>query len=486
MGDSLGTLKSSTGIGSGIPIQELVAQLVDLEGRAKKEKLDSNETSTLAKITGFGNLKSSLSDFKTSLETLKDPVKFQTKKATVTNDSTVTSTTTYFTATATGKAASTNYTIEVEQLATSHKLGSSVFNTASTILGTGTLRLTVGDTAANQKSFDITIGEDDQTLSGISAAINARTATTGVSATLITSDAGVQLVLASNNTGVKNSLEVSITNDSVGTDIDNTGLSQLTYTAAVKNMTELIAAQDANVRIDGQLATISSNKLVDTIEGLTLELVKAEDGKVHTLAVTPDITAAKDSAQKFVDGFNDVVEIIGELTKFNPLDTSENGILIGDANIRNIESSLRTALGKIIVDPTGFTSLSSIGITTNATTGKLEIDDTKLTNALNSNIDAVTNLFSRTTDGIAVGLFTTVDNLVKAKGTVNRQTDFLKDDLKDIAEEKRKLDEKLQALEVRLTKQFASLDAILGELQQTTSQLTKQLSSFADPLSFRK
>ena len=116
-------------------------------------------------------------------------------------------------------------------------------------------------------------------------AINA--ANIGVSATIINDGTSNRLVLTSKDSGAANSLKITAT-DADGTNSDATGLSQLAYdpssgAGAGKNMTQVQAAQDAKLRIDGIDISKPSNTITDAIEGVTLNLLKTNAGSPTTL-----------------------------------------------------------------------------------------------------------------------------------------------------------------------------------------------------------
>src|SRR5690606_2231288 len=139
------------------------------------------------------------------------------------------------------------------------------------------------------------------------AAINNRTETTGVTATIVTTDAGKRLVLTTNDPGTKNRLNIEVISDADGNDVDNAGLSQLPYLdGGVQYMTEITAASDAVIRLDGttpgngQIITTSTNTLVDTIEGLTIDLKKADPGFLHTVTINKDTSGTRAKIEEFV------------------------------------------------------------------------------------------------------------------------------------------------------------------------------------------
>src|SRR5690606_11633723 len=99
-----------------------------------------------------------------------------------------------------------SYQVEVKSLATSSKIALQPFpNTAEApaTFGGGTLTFKVGE-----KSLSVTVDETSNTLAGIRDAINAGGKDMGLSATIVTDDAGARLVLSSASTGVGEDITV--------------------------------------------------------------------------------------------------------------------------------------------------------------------------------------------------------------------------------------------------------------------------------------
>ena len=55
---------SSLGVGSGLALNDLVSQLLQAERQPKEARLNKREKSVEAEISGLGQIKSKLSDFK--------------------------------------------------------------------------------------------------------------------------------------------------------------------------------------------------------------------------------------------------------------------------------------------------------------------------------------------------------------------------------------------------------------------------------------
>jgi len=157
---------------------------------------------------------------------------------------------------------------------------------------------------------------------------------------------------------------------------------------------ELQEAKDAVIEVDNAVLTKSSNTITDVIQGVTLDLVNADSSSTLTLSVSQSSEIAKDNIENFVDAFNDVATFLDAQLSFDP-ETDEASPLLGDITILTLRRRLGNILTGVVpgVSNDSFTNLSSIGITSNSTTAKLSIDDSKLSDALSEDPDAVARLF---------------------------------------------------------------------------------------------
>jgi flagellar hook-associated protein 2 len=388
---------TSTGLGSGLDIKSLVSGLVSAEQTPIIKRLDKQEATLTAQISSYGNLKSALSSFQTSLSALKYPSVFQKISAVSSDTATVT-------ASATSNADIGSYNLEVKQLAKSQTLASSPFTSATSTIGTGTLTIKFGTTAydtnghptgftqdGNQGLVTLTVDSSNNTLAGLSQAINQAKA--GVTASVITDNSGSRLVLTSTKTGKNSSMEISVTNDADANNTDNAGLSKLAYNSAAANMTHPQAAQDAILAINGLEVTSSSNTVDTALKGLKLNLLQAQPGKIVTVGVSPNNDDIVKAVAAFVKGFNDLMDTVTPLTSYN-LATRKGGLLQGDATLGTVMASLRYELGSMISGLNGSAkSLADIGISTQKD-GKLALDSSKLNSQLASNRAGVTGVFA--------------------------------------------------------------------------------------------
>lgn len=390
---------SSAGIGSGLPIENIITQLMSFEQRPLT-LLDQKVAGFQAKLSAMGTLKSAFATFQTAAQGLSDIAKFQALSTTV-GDAAVA------TATAGSSAAPGNYSLEVSSLAQAQKLASKGQASSTAQLGGGTISFDLGtisggsfDSATGQytgASFassgagvkTVTIDPTNSSLAGIRDAINK--AGVGVTASLVNDGSATpyRLVLTETATGKASSMKISVDGDA--------GLQGLLShdPAGAQAMTETVKAQNAEFKLDGLAISSATNKVANVIDGVTLNLAKTNAGTPTTVAVTRDTKSVTESVGKFVSAFNAINKTMNELTSYNPT-TKKGAVLNGDATVRSMQTQLRSLLGSPVANGggTAFTMLSDIGVTVKA--GVMAVDDAKLQKAIDSNFNGIAGLFAST------------------------------------------------------------------------------------------
>ncbi|SEK69627.1 flagellar filament capping protein FliD [Nitrosovibrio tenuis] len=382
------------GAGSNLDVNGIVSQLMAIE-RRPLDLLTQRGADYQAKLSAYGALKGAMSAFQTAMNGLADGAKFQAATASAADPS-------VFTVTANGKAVPGSYSVEVQQLAQQQKIRSEGFASASSAVGSGMLTIQYGTYDSGSNTFTlnsgkpaqtITIDPSNNTLSGVRDTVNA--ANIGVSATIINDGTSSKLVLTAKDTGASNSIKITASDDD-GTNLDSAGLSQLAFDPTVaagsgKNLTQVQAAQDAKLQIDGIAVIKPSNTVTDAIEGVTLNLLKSNAGSPTVLNVARDTAGVKSSVETFVKSFNTLNQTLGNLSAYNAA-TKSGAVLQGDSTIFSIQTRIRATLSAA-VDTGAFTTLSQIGVAFQKD-GSLALDSTKLQAALDNNFGSIAGLFT--------------------------------------------------------------------------------------------
>lgn len=466
------------GAGSGLDLQSIVTSLINAEQQPIQANLDYKSSQIQTNISAYGTLQSTLASFQTAFDKLKNNSFFNSQTAS-------SSDTSLFTATSDNTAAIANYHIDVTAMAKASKIVSQGnFADANAVVGSGTL--TIGFVGG--KSFSVAVAANDS-LTTIRDNINSSSGNTGVTASLITVDAGLgngstvtQLMLTSNNTGKANQLTVSA-NDNDGNNTDNNGLSQLNFDGAnplavTNHMKQVNAAQDAQIAVDGMTAYSSSNTISNIIPGITLNLLKDSGGGAPlsaALMVTTDKSAINGEVQALVASYNATIGIINKLTSYDP-STQIAGALNGDSTVASIKQQMReTIFSTVSGAKNGLNSMALLGITAN-NDGTISLDNSKLNNAISSNYQDLTNLFSGST-GIATRMNSLLTSSLGSSGSIKLRQNSFQKQLNDISTQEDQLNKRMSVEKASLQAQYAALDTLISQMNSTSSYLTQMFNS---------
>lgn len=445
----------ATGIGSGLDVESIVTQLMAIE-RQPIDRLSSKKTLVDAQVSAYGSLKSKISTFQTAMAGLSSASKFQVFTGQSNDES-------LFTATADSNASVGSYNVNVVELAQRDKIASKAYTDKGSVIGEGTLSFSVGT-----ESFNVVVDSTNNTVAKLRDSINNAPDNTGVTASIVTDDAGAHLVLTSNDTGLDNALTVSAV-DSDGVNTDDSGLSSLAYDtgAGVVHRAAITSALDAVVEIDGFTVTSASNVISGALEGVS---ITAKAKGASTIDVNRDDAAITAAVQSFADSYN---ALRTELTN----QRKKGGTLEADSTVLAIESQLSGILNSgNAITGSQFSYLSQIGLTTDDL-GKMNLNTDNLNNVLNSDFSSVANLFAAPNEGIASRLNSLATDFLKTDGLIKSREDGFSTQLKSIEDQTISLENRMISIERRLRAQFSALDTLVSNLSSTGDFLTQQLAA---------
>jgi len=450
---------TSLGVGSGLDLDSILESLEESKTTSLLDPITAQEESVEAEISAYGTLTSALDTLQSAAEALADASLY---------DSLSTSLSGSGVAVTTGsETVAGTYSIEVTQLAQAQSLATDGISDTSTALGTGTLTLQAGSGDA----VSITLDSSNNTLAGLRDAINAADA--GITATLVSdgSDSPYRLVLTSNSTGTDAGMTVSYSSS----DSSDLASSLFGYADGSGNMTETVAAQNAELTINGITVTSQSNTVEEALQGVTLTL--SDTGSAQTLTIKRDTDKIESAITAFVDAYNDFVTTVDELTAYDA-DAGTSGELLGDSTTRRISTELASDIYTQMGSGT-FSYLSQLGIGLESD-GTLAIDEDTLASALEDNLDAVSEFFigSDGSSGFISRMTEDLDNyLDEDTGLIPAKTDSLDtklDQLEERYEEKQALiDSEME----RWREQFTELDTLISTLNSTADYLTEQFEA---------
>lgn len=459
-----------SGLGSGLDIGSIVTALVNADKSAKQTQITNQTTTTTAKISATGALKSALSAFKDSLATLgsKTSPAFSGFAAT-------SGIPTSLTVTSDNTAVNGSYNVLIKNLATGSKVATAAFSGgASSAIPTGTLTI-----SQNGIDYPVTIASG-ATLQSTRDAINSTLQAKGITANIVTDGNGSRLVVGSTTTGAGSDISMS---GIAGLEVNGNTLMDGTATGAGYIGAK---AMDASYSVDGLAMTSKSNVISGAVGGISMTLLAANPTVPVVVTVGTNTDGLKTSLQTFVDAYNKVVSTLTAYTTPS-LDADGNptvsNAMTGDSLPRNLIQSMRDQLTNVPGDAGGnqLAVLAQLGITTDQKTGTLSIDSAKYTKAMATQgmSGQVQALFSGTT--ATNGLLSRMDNAIKpyyqTGGILDQRTNILNSTQKDLTNQQSALDLRVTNLTSTLTAKYNAMDLLVGQMKATASSITSFFAS---------
>jgi len=171
----------------------------------------------------------------------------------------------------------------------------------------------------------------------------------------------------------------------------------------------LAEGQKAFYLIDGLAMSSQSNTDDSTVRGTKINFHKVSEnvGEPTKVSLDRDFKGIEERIKGFIEQYNSVMDFIEEKSRVNVKDKKEGekdtkteiedkGVFSGDSTVRRLKQEIQILMTSAIPelsDKTQYTSLSRVGITTNSTTGHLEIDSDDLKKALQTDFEGVRSLF---------------------------------------------------------------------------------------------
>lgn len=441
------TFSGANGIDFGLILNAVMAQ-----ERLPLDNLESQKTVLKTQSTAFATLATKLGALESAAAALTADSAFGARSVSTT-DATVVA------ASADSGAVPGTYDIKVTELARAQVTASSSrhADTDTTAVATGG-SLTIGD-----KTVTLT---ESVTLRGLADAING-TDDIGVSATIVRSPTGYQLVLTGKDTGAASAFTVTngLTGSTVTfTDTDSDGVSG---DSAADNAMQ---ATDASLTVNNVEVTSATNTVTDAIPGTTLTLLRQQPDTAVTVSVTEDAGSTEDLAQAFVDAYNNLVT-------FSLQQNGTSGIA-RDPLFRGLRNELRSVLSAAYTSGGSLDYLGQAGIEFDRT-GKLTINTTLFQETLSSSPTALRDLFMG--DGENEGVFSTMTATIERYTDTGALLSSMRDRLDDqIAA----MDDRLAAMEERLANRRATLqreytaaDMLIGQLNSQAGSLSSLSNS---------
>lgn len=341
--------------------------------------------------------------------------------------------------------------------------------------GVGTATPTVVATDGSSTA-DTTVSVTDATPTGVVAAVNASTSTTGVSAQLINTGSGYSIVF-SGQTGLANDFAVS------------------DLPAGMTLRDPLDIAQNASLKVNGLSISSTTNKLVDTIPGLTLDLyAPTTPGTTARLDLNRQTAGIRDNIKAVMEAYNDFNDGLKILGDRGSKVEEFGGALAGDSLLNAVRNQIRALFTKDAEDgkiyPDGDKTKPALNPEVAAAwqvgigfdrDGKMTLDEEKLEGAMSEYFDQVVTFFTANANaqkvsspapgGMAGDAVKYIDAMLRSTGLISLQTESASNRIDKYEEDLTKLEDRMAQLLQRYTKQFSIMESMVGQSNSTRTSL---------------
>ena len=464
-------LITSAGIGSGLDLESIIKASVEAENRPKMLSFVEKEERLQVELSAVGEVKSAISKLNDTIEKLADPDNFGERVANIRQPDGGD----IISVTPTSDISTGDFKVAVKQLAQGSRAvtADNAFSDTDAVVTSsgGTLTFSAG----TGNSFNLTVGAG-ATLAELRDAINASDDNFGVTANIVnTGDPaiGSKLVLTSSVTGDGNDLV--ITSDTSEMDAITT-YDSTTNPSGGMTIAADDEAQNAINTVDGLEVQSDTNTFKDAVQDMTIKALElsADDGSGGHEVAKLNIDYDRESINKLVDelisNYNNLIGNIGFQTRIGkPLN--------GDASMRSLSAQLVTALSTPLSDAGPFESIFDIGLGVDKD-GYLEKSSLvrSFNDAMDENFDDIGKAFAGN-DGVAKKLESLLGNYIDSGGLIKEREENLNGQLDDLEDDVTNHEFRMASLEESLRKQYAGLDVLLAQMQQTQAYLGAQLAN---------
>lgn len=481
------------GLATGLPTEDIVSQLMELE-RRPLDRLESQKETEASRLKAYKQLDSRLDDLRDAVSAMNITSEVRTSSIQLSSEEA-------FTAESNG-ASSGSYDVSVVQLAQVQKTVSGGVNSSTGhVLGTGTF--TVGDET-------IAVDESNNSLLGLADAINALSEKTGVHASVINDGSGsnaYHLVLTGQDATTSFSASSSLT-DAEGAAVPFT-------------LSETRSAQQAVAYVDGIKVVSDSNTVTGVIPGVTLNLNDAsqktyagtpEAGvdswdwadppqyETTLMTVKPDTSTLKEKISTFVSSYNAIMDWISagyeEFGAAQPTakeieDGAEEILsdqLRGDSTVNGIKRQLQSVLGNPVATSGPLRVLSQLGISTQKD-GSINLNEATLDKALKEDFDGVVNLLAGEgeVDGVMKNFNSALLEMTGATtGMYAEKQDRYNEAIKRLELQILRTEPLIAKKEETLRARFAAMELLVSDMNSQSSFLTQQMDMLSNMMTGNK
>lgn len=240
-------------------------------------------------------------------------------------------------------------------------------------------------------------------------------------------------------------------------------LGLLNGAGTIKN--EVQKGQNAEYTIEGIKRTSETNTITDAVADMTFELLKESTEKIE-VSVKQNDESLVEQMKAFVDTYNKAITFINESSK-------KEGIFQGENLTKNAKAMLRSVLYE---KGTNDMMLFQIGVEGNGVTkdGTIKFDETKFKKALTDNYDGVVTMLSGN-DGIGKRMFDKINEYTKASGLIDTKSDSLDRTIKHLDNTIERKEYFFEKQKETLINNMAKFEGMMGMMKKQMEIMNAQL-----------
>lgn len=467
---------TSLNAGSGIDVRALVANLVEAERAPRQALLDSRQARVESRISAMGQ-------FRSALDALVGALASRISSGSLSGIPAV-SRPDILSFSVNPGATVQRQQLEVRQLARIQTLASQPVADAAAPVGQGTLTFRFGSVAGTTDATGftpgpiadlvVTIGPDDDSLTGLRNAINDAAAVAGspVQAQIVSDVLGSRLLLRGSFGDASGFVTQAAGDPALGAFAFAQGV--------VGGLSRTQSAADSVVALAGLELRRPSNIINDLVPGARITLSRAEVGALVSIGAEREPLELSQSVRDLAGALNEL-SALGRQLSAGANGTGSSGALVSDSSTRRALQGLSNITTQQLAAPNGLapTRLTDIGLTLDRN-GNFIIDDARLTKAVNEHPAVVEQIYTAlnrpTTFTTPAGPLRQIaaQFAVAAQGSPGQQTALQRESFA-ITRERGLLDARTQRAQENYTRQFAALDRAVGQSRALQDFLTQQI-----------
>ena len=467
--NNIGTkITQALSAGSGVDIIELATTLAEAETQPRINSVTNKKSSAELNISGYGTLKSALSDLKTSLGALQNKDELLSKSVSSQAPDSV----------------SVSLNSELNAIAgTSNLVIASLAKNQVVMIDNNASDLT------NEKYTSLS-----QNLSDTDFSITITSPSGGAASVINISTHTPQGIIDAINSADINGIKARVLNlDSSGNTFNivlegKTGASNsFDVTSSLASFGEVTtqASSDLDMTVNGIQVYRDSNSVTDVVPGVKLDI---KNTGTTNVVVSSNTGGLRESIDDFIFNYNLLIDVASYLTGEKNEEDELAGSLANEKNsVNSILSSMRGLLDLNSTTPSsGFNTFRDLGISAELG-GKLSLRETTYANAIENNLDDVRTMLTANTNdqlatdsnpkGLALDAQNIIDGYLADSGTIRVKTDSAKESMSKYEKDLVDLQERLEKIKSRYLAQFAAMETIVQRSKNTGEYLSGQIKS---------